>query len=266
MYYFCGAIRIRMTTTNYIVQYAAQQRGPFRKKDLSAWLESIGTPVGSGLQTLLERLVASGRLVKSGWGEYQLSDNAKPRLQLTLKPETKELAQYLKKRYPLADFCIWDAASVIPFMLHVPNIKMIIVDVERILGQSFPDAIRENYPNTIVLPNPTKEEFIKFGSTKGTIILHTLTTEAPIDTFEGFPVPTAEKLLVDIVINPEFEFLQGSELTRIYQEAFSDFSISRSRLIRYARRRYCEEKIQSILDSIKKISLEASPDTGSCSR
>jgi len=44
-----------------------------------------------------------------------------------------EMAQYLKKRYPLADFCIWDAASVIPFMLHVPNIKMIIVDVERLL-------------------------------------------------------------------------------------------------------------------------------------
>ena len=42
------------------------------------------------------------------------------------------MAQYLKKRYPLADFCIWDAASVIPFMLHVPNIKMIIIDVERL--------------------------------------------------------------------------------------------------------------------------------------
>ena len=160
------------------------------------------------------------------------------------------MAQYLKQRYPLAGFCIWDAASVIPFMLHVPNIKMIIVDVERLLEQSFPDAIREKYPNMIVLPNPTKEEFIKFGSTKDTIILHTLTTEAPIDTFERLPVPTAEKLLVDIVLNPEFEFLQGSELTRIYQEAFSDYNISRSRLIRYARRRYCEEKIQSILDRI----------------
>ena len=239
-----------MTTTDYIVQYAAQQRGAFRKKDLAAWLKSMGAPVGSGLQTQLERLVASGRLVKSGWGEYQLSDNAKPRLQLTLKTETKELAQYLKKRYPLADFCIWDAASVIPFMLHVPNIKMIIVDVERLLEQSFPDAIREKYPSMIVLPNPTKEEFIKFGSTKDTIVLHTLTTEAPIDTFEGLPVPTAEKLLVDIVLNPEFEFLQGSELTRIYQEAFSGYNISRSRLIRYARRRYCEDKILNILDRI----------------
>lgn len=62
-----------MTTIDYIVQYAAQQRGAFRKKDLAAWLESIGTPVGAGLQTQLERLVASGKLVKSGWGEYRLS-------------------------------------------------------------------------------------------------------------------------------------------------------------------------------------------------
>lgn len=250
MYYFCGVKLNRMTITDHIVYFAALQRGHFRRKDLSAWLDEKSIPVGSGLQTQLDRLVASGRLVKSGWGEYQLSENTKPRLQLTLKPETKEMAQYLKKRYPLADFCIWDAASVIPFMLHVPNIKMIIVDVERLLGQSFPDAIREKYPNMIVLPNPTREEFIKFGSTKDTIILHTLTTEAPIDTFEGQPVPTAEKMLVDIVLNPEFEFLQGSELTRIYQEAFTDFDISRSRLLRYARRRYCEEKIQHILNRI----------------
>lgn len=82
------------------------------------------------------------------------------------------------------------------------------------------------------------------------IILHTLTTEAPIDTFEELPVPTAEKMLVDIFLNPEFEFLQGSELTRIYQEVFSDFDISRSRLLRYARRRYCEEKIQHLIDRI----------------
>lgn len=250
MYYFCAVEQLRMTITDHIVYYAALQRGPFRRKDLSAWLGEKSIPVGSGLQTQLDRLVASGRLIKTGWGKYRLSDSAKPRLQLALKPETKELAQYLKKRYPLADFCVWDAASVIPFMLHVPNIKMVIVDVERLLEQSFPDAIREKYPNMMVLPNPTKEEFIKFGSTRDCIILHTLTTEAPIDTFEGLSVPTAEKMLVDIFLNPEFEFLRGSELTRIYQEVFSDFDISRSRLLRYARRRYCEEKIQHLIDRI----------------
>lgn len=239
-----------MTTTDYILQYAALQRGPLQKKDIAKWLESIGVKVGSGLQTQLERLVASGRLVRSGWGEYKLGDGVKPRLQLTLKQETKEMGQYLKMRYPLSGFCIWDASCVIPFMLHVPNIKMVIVDVERLLEHSFPDAIREQYKNMMVLPNPNKEEFVKFGTTKDSIILHTLTTEAPLDSFEGVPIPTAEKMMVDIVLNPEFEFLQGSELTHIYQEMFSDYDISRQRLLRYARRRYCEDRIQSILNRI----------------
>ena len=73
MYYFCSVNQRMMTTTDFIVLYAARQRGPFRRKDLAAWLESMGAPVGSGLQTQLERLVASGKLVKSGWGEYQLN-------------------------------------------------------------------------------------------------------------------------------------------------------------------------------------------------
>ena len=102
----------------------------------------------------------------------------------------------------------------------------------------------------MVLPNPTQEEFIKFGNTIDCLILHTLTTEAPVDSFEGLPVPTAEKMLVDIVLNPEFDFARGSELPRIYQEVFSNFDISRSRLLRYARRRYCEDKILHILERI----------------
>lgn len=239
-----------MTTSDYIIQYALRQRGTFHKKDLAEWLDGIGIPPSPGIHTQLDRLVASGRLDKVGRGIYQIKEGVKPRLQLTLKPDTKDLAQYLKKRYPLADFCIWDAASVIPFMLHVPNIKMVIVDVERLLEQSFPDAIREKCPELMVLPTPTKEEFFKFGNTRDCLVLHTLTTEAPVDSFEGLPVPSAEKMLVDIVLNPEFDFLQGSELTRVYKEAFLEYDISRGRLLRYARRRYCEDKIQQILDRI----------------
>jgi len=239
-----------MTTADYIIQYASLQRGPFKKKDLVSWLESKNVPLGSGLQTQLERNVASGRLVKIAWGEYQLSENIKPRLLLTLKSETADLAKYLKQRYPLADFCIWDMSSVIPFMLHVPNVKMIIVDVERLLEQSFPDAIREKCTNIVVLPKPNRDEFIKFGSTRDIIILHTLTTEAPIESYEGISVPTAEKMLVDICVNPEFEFLQGSELTRIYKEVFEGYDISRSRLLRYAKRRNLEEIVQNQLAKI----------------
>ena len=55
-------------------------------------------------------------------------------------------------------------------------------------------------------------------------------------------------MLVDIVLNPEFDFLQGSELNRVYQEAFSSYAISRPRLLRYAQRRGCLDKIQQLID------------------
>lgn len=237
-----------MTTTERIIQYAEQMRRAFRKKELSAWLSDEGVPYGSSLQKHLERLVATDRLSKTGWGSYQMKDTGKQRYFLKLKPETKEIGSYLKQRYPLADFCIWDASSIIPFMLHIPNMRMVIVDVERLLEQSFPDALREKYPGTPILPNPTKEEFFKFGSTDNCIVLHRLVTESPVETFEGIPVPRAEKMLVDIVLNPEFDFLIGSELSHIYGEAFSGYSISRSRMLRYARRRGCEDRIKKLID------------------
>lgn len=240
-----------MTTTERIIQYATLQQGPFQKKDLAAWLSASGDSSMTSLQKQLERLVASGRLTKTGWGSYQLSTGSKPRYFLTLKPQTQEMGAYLRQRYPLADFCIWDASSVIPFMLHVPNINMVIVDVERYLEGSFPDALREKYPTLPVLPNPSREEFFKFGSTSGCIVLHTLTTESPLDSFEGIPVPQAEKMLVDIVLNPEFDFLQGSELTRVYREALTTYDISRPRLLRYAQRRGCVDKIQQLTDRTK---------------
>ena len=237
-----------MTTTERIIQYATLQQGPFKKKDLAAWLYNTSGSADTSLQKQLERLVAAGRLTKAGWGSYQLNTELKSRYFLTLKPETRELGAYLRQRYPLADFCIWDASSVIPFMLHVPNINMVIVDVERYLEGSFPDAIREMNVGVPVLPCPTREEFFKFGSTSGCIVLHTLTTESPLDSFDGIPVPQVGKMLVDIVLNPEFDFLHGSELSRVYREAFTTYDISRPRLLRYAQRRGCLERIQQLID------------------
>ena len=98
----------------------------------------------------------------------------------------------IKNRYPLADFCIWDAGSVV---------------------------------------NP-------------------LYTESPLETVDGIVVPTAEKVLVDIVANPEFFYLQGSEANTIYSNVLRDCYISIPRLKRYARRRRCIDKVQKRLDNI----------------
>ena len=240
-----------MQVSDNIISYATSHRDPFKKKELVAYLKSCSSDVNyASLTTLLARLVANGRLFKTGWGEYALPQEGKYKLVILPEPETADLARSLQKRYPLADFCVWDAASVLPFMLHVPNIKMTIVDVERNLLQTFFDAIREMHPDTAVLLNPSKDDYYKYGSGRTCIVVNPLYTESPLETVMGVTVPAAEKVLVDIAVNPEFDYLQGSEVFTIYQNVLRDCRISMPRLRRYARRRRCIEKIQIILNNI----------------
>ena len=135
-------------------------------------------------------------------------------------------------------------------MLHVPNIKMTIIDVERSLLQTFFDAIREMCPDKIVLLCPSKDDYYIYGSDRDCIVVNPLYTESPLETAEGIVVPAAEKVMVDIAVNPEFDYLQGGEVFTIYKNVFNNCYISIPKLQRYARRRSEISRIQVILDNI----------------
>lgn len=239
-----------MQVSESILSFATIHHGSFKKKELAEYLSSSSDINDTSLNTLLARLVSSGRLVKVGWGEYALPQGGKYKWVILPQPGTVDLACKLKKRYPLADFCVWDASCVVPFMLHVPNVKMTIIDVERFLLQTFFDAIKEMCPDQAVLLSPTEDEYYKYGSNRDCIVVNPLYTESPLEIVDGIVVPTAEKVLVDIVANPEFFYLQGSEATTIYSNVLRDCYISIPRLKRYARRRRCLDKVQKRLNNI----------------
>lgn len=246
-------VNATMQVSESILSFAAIHHGPFKKKELAEYLRSNCEINDASLNTLLARLVSSGRLAKTGWGEYALPERGKYKWVLLPRPDTADLARKIKKRYPLADFCIWDAGSVVPFMLHMPNVKMTIVDVERFLLPSFFDAIKEMCPDQAVLLNPTEDEYYKYGSHRASIVVNPLYTESPLEIVDGIVVPTAEKVLVDIVANPEFFYLQGSEATTIYSNVLRDCYISIPRLKRYARRRRCIDEVEKRLRNIDQL-------------
>ena len=248
--YFCGKNDERMAVTENIISFAAQQGGSFKKKDLLEALRTDASVNEASLSALLSRLVATGRLVKTGWGEYALPEGIKPRFLVRPREEALGIGRALKERYPLVDFCVWDSFCVVPFMLHVPNVNITVVDVERDVESTFFDALKEMFPQYSVLPHPTKDEFYTYGDGKDSIVIHPLYTESPLETFSGLRVPMAEKVLVDIAVNPEFDYLQGSEVFTIYERSFRSCSLSRSALLRYARRRGSTDDIQKILFNI----------------
>lgn len=238
-----------MPITESIISFAAQQGGSFRKKALLEALRSNATVNDASLSAILGRMVATGRLLKTGWGEYALPEGTKPRFLVRPKEEALGIGRALKDRYPLVNFCVWDSFCVVPFMLHVPNVNITVVDVERDVESTFFDALKEMFTQYSVLPHPTKEEFYTYGDGKDSIVIHPLYTESPLESFAGLRVPMAEKVLVDIAVNPEFDFLQGSEVFTIFENAFRICSVSRSALLRYARRRGCTSLIQKVLSN-----------------
>ena len=239
-----------MAVTENIVSFAAQQGGTFKKKELLLALRTDAAVNDASLSAILGRMVATGRLIKTGWGEYTLPVGTKPRFLVRPREEALGIGQVLKERYPLVDFCIWDSFCVVPFMLHMPNMNITVVDVERDVESTFFDALKEMFPQSRVLPHPTKEEFYTYGDGKDSIVIHPLYTESRLEAFAGLRVPMAEKVLVDIAVNPEFDYLQGSEVYTIYENAFRSCSVSRSALLRYARRRRSLYTIQKILSNI----------------
>ena len=77
-----------------------------------------------------------------------------------------------------------------------------------------------------------------------------LVSEAPLQKVSNVLMPTLEKLLVDILRDTDFFYLQGSESERIIENAFNLYTVNQSRLFRYAGRRKVKEELSSILENL----------------
>ena len=58
------------------------------------------------------------------------------------------------------------------------------------------------------------------------IIVRSLVSEAPLQFINNTPTVTIEKLLVDALVDEEFEFLKGNEINHVYNNAFDRYSVN----------------------------------------
>jgi hypothetical protein len=88
---------------------------------------------------------------------------------------------------------------------------------------------------------------------KEPLIVKSLVSEAPIQRVNEIPTVTIEKLLVDIFCDPViFNAQQGSEMNQIFKEAFEKYTISESKLLRYASRRRRKSELDNYLNEVSK--------------
>jgi len=192
-------------------------------------------------------LVQAGIISRIGRGKYTLG---KDRIFLPLiSSSLKKTYTKLHNQFPYLHICIWNTSAINEFMLHQPGIFFTIVEVERDAVDGvfyFLKASRQN-----VLLNPSAEIFSRYADQqKDTLVVRSLVSEAPTQKVNAVQTTTLEKLLVDIFCDESiFSAQQGSEMSTIFREAYSRYTVHENRMMRYADRRNKKTELEKFLNN-----------------
>lgn len=233
-------------TTTSILEYAEVHRD-FSMDDLFAYLhEKVGISKSS-LSWYLFKLVNENVLVRTGRGTY-----AKVMKQVfSPQPieEVKEVYGLLQSDFPFAKFCVYQGDIIAPLQHHLSSNRIIYVETDRDSAETVFNFLKDK--NHDVYLRPDKNMIYRYVDMDSRVIfVKNLVSEAPLQEVSGVPMPTLEKLLVDILRDTDFFYLQGSESDRIIENAFNLYTINRNRLFRYADRRKVKKELSSILENL----------------
>lgn len=230
-----------MTSVNCIMNYASSH-ATMTAKDLASAYDI--NP--SSARQHLSRLTASGNLVRVGYGTYALPSE-KEQYPIDVSDEVKSVYSDLAAEYPFADFCVYSGNVYQPLQHHLSINHAIYVETNRDTVNSVFSNLKEKHQNVYKQPDaPFMNDYVDLRS--DCIIVKPLVTESPLQSVDGVPSPTLEKLLVDILKDADLEYLRGMEFNYMMESALSQYQLSITKLLRYARRRNVQKQIQTKLD------------------
>lgn len=163
--------------------------------------------------------------------------------------EVKEVYGLLQSDFPFAKFCVYQGDIIAPLQHHLSSNRIIYVETDRDSAETVFNFLKDK--NHDVYLRPDKNMIYRYVDMDSRVIfVKNLVSEAPLQEVSGVPMPTLEKLLVDILRDTDFFYLQGSESDRIIENAFNLYTINRNRLFRYADRRKVKKELSSILENL----------------
>jgi hypothetical protein len=189
-------------------------------------------------------------LSRIGRGKFTIGTGRTYYPELTNKQ--KSIFKKLASEFPFLSICIWSTSVINEFMLHQPGRFYQLIEVEKEGMESLFYSLKDRNMSVYMDPSP---EIIRryLIDEKEPWIVKPLVSESPIQKINGMTTVTIEKMLVDIFCDPIiFSAQQGSEMDRIFKEAFEKYIINESKMLRYASRRRKKPELDSYLNEISK--------------
>lgn len=190
-------------------------------------------------------LVKEGILQHEGRNQYFLPGKPrKPYIPL-YSVEAQTIRFQVSSRFPLTGFTVFESMLLNEFLNHLIARNTIFIQVNRPLGASVFDFLRE-HTEKLVLYQPSTKDFTKYWKPDSIVVLD-WTSEAPLNPSAPHDI-TIEKMLVDIYCDKSIRMVYSSaEYPTIVQDVYERYPVDTVRLLRYARRRHRDREISAFL-------------------
>ena len=178
-----------------ILDYADTHHN-FSIEDLYAHLHKkigINKPA---LSWYLFKLVNENRLVRTGRGMY--AEVMKQTFAPKPVKEVKEIYKLLQANFPFAKFCVYQGEIIAPLQHHFLSNRIIYVETNRDSTETVFKFLKGKQRNAYLRPD--KKMIYRYVDLESRFFfVKNLISEAPLQKVSGVPMPTLEKLLVDIL-------------------------------------------------------------------
>ncbi len=198
----------------------------------------------SAVNWRIHTLVNKGIIKRIGRGKYKYGKENIFTPQISQK--AKKINQHVRVNFPYLNYIIWHISEINSLSQHLINKDTYYVEVEKDAIDAVFEQLREKFK--YVLRMKTNED-VYFGEI--VIVVRSLVTGSPTQIVNKVSTITIEKLLVDLFSDKEFAFSQGYELTHIFNNAFSKYTINIDKLLRYASRKAKKNEISEFIETIK---------------
>ena len=227
--------------------------GPLGKKEILEQIEARGTVIsGPYLSLVLHELLQDSYLEKAGRGRYRAVTGIPRDIFCPGQDKaTDYLYGILRKEFPSESFCIWNSRAVLSRLIDiiVPEKTMIVECSRESVDAVWRYLIAMSGPDVVY--GPPDKKLNRPASQVESIIVRPFISGSPMEESDGLVSPKLEKILVDLLCCTAFDYLTADNVRLIWRNAFSDFIVNESALMRYAARRNREQQAREILAAMQ---------------
>lgn len=213
-----------------------------RREFTSAMVSTYGMTEPQVAYDLKKRL-DNGMLVRAGWGRYSLP--LKRRYLHHYSDTAMDVVNLINNGFHHVDFQIFELIQLNDFINHQIAHNSVFVTIENEMVDYVFDSLWEVYPGKVML-KPKLDQYYRYLQ-DNEIIVGRLPSESPKGITEPW-MSRLEKILVDVFTDKLISaIVPEGEKKIIIDGAFSDYMIDQNTMLRYAKRKGTEKRMEEVL-------------------